>query len=1031
MTLCVDQWPLSLFFGRSLYKSNGISYGSAVKNRSRFSYFIELTLLFSIYFATAKLGLSIAAVNRFATLVWAPTGIALAALLLFGYRLWPGILLGAYLVNFMIGAPVPVALGIGIGNTLEAVLGAYFLRRTGFLNSMDRMQDVLKIIVFAAILSTLLSSFIGVTSLWLGAVIPVSAYRDTWAAWWFGDMMGDLIVAPLLLVWGTRHFEKMRSRQVIEVTLLIFFTVLICEDSFFDLPYVRLIKLHHAYFIFPILLWAAARFRLHGAVTTVFFLSTMSILSTIHGRGPFVTESISESLSYLQPFLVVVALTGLVLAAAVNESKQEKDRLEKAKAHLSSILEASLNCVISMDHLGRILEFNPAAEKTFGYRRDEVIGKDMAPLIIPPSLRGAHHRGLQHYLSVGEGPVLGKRIEMSAIRGDGSEFPVELFIHRLNMAGPPIFTGFLRDITEIKRREEERTQLIASEQAASRRSSAQYEIMNVLAESETFDEAVQSILKIICFNLGWDLGTIWLVDDAKQVLNVIGLWHSSEVQVPDFIQMTFQTKFSIGKGLPGRIWSSQGPAWIEDVTHDPNFPRFKIAEQEGLHGAFGFPILSGKKVLGIVEFFSRSIRSPDPDLMKTVTSLGGQIGLYMERKKAEDALRTYRDELELRVEERTAALRKSEERYRLMVGNIRGYAIISLDLEGFITSWNEGAERLKGYTADEVIGKHFSLFYSNEDIEAGKPGSTLKTLIAENRFEDVSWRIRKNGSRFWANIVISPIKDATGKIIGFVNITRDLTEQKRIQELEETIHMRDEFLSIASHELKTPLTSLYLHQQVLRKRLEKKDNLPIVVDTQMTSGIKKAEEASKRLVHLLDDLLDISRIRVGILKIDKQDTDLVQIIQRVIESFSPEMKRSGITLSFFTNVPSIIGLWDPVRIEQVITNLVSNALKYGEQKPIEIDLKMNQETKSLRLIVKDQGMGISRELIPKIFQRFERAVPSGKIGGLGLGLYIVQQIIQAHGGYVYVESELGKGSTFIVQLPVEEMSVTQEKTAHA
>ena len=305
------------------------------------SYLIRVGILFVVYFSTAKFGLMLDAVGGFATLVWPPTGISLAALLLFGLRLWPGIALGAFLVNFVTGAPVLTAGGMALGNTLEAVIGAYWLRRTaGFRNSLDRLRDVMGFIVFAAVLSTTVSATVGVSSLWLGGVMAQSASGPTWLAWWLGDMMGDLVVASLLLTWGGCPSLRTSGRRSVEagglafsiivVGLIVFANLLRTETEFYSMPYV----------IFPLVIWAALRFGPRGAATATFMISAIAIGNTAQGYGAFRMERLSDRLTYLQSFMGIVAVTAMVLAAVVAERAQSEKKSRDYARELECVLAA-------------------------------------------------------------------------------------------------------------------------------------------------------------------------------------------------------------------------------------------------------------------------------------------------------------------------------------------------------------------------------------------------------------------------------------------------------------------------------------------------------------------------------------------------------------------------------------------------------------------------------------------------------------------------------------------------------------------
>ncbi len=291
-------------------------------------YALQVALLFVVYFVTARLGLMMDAVSGFATFVWPPTGIALAALLIYGYRLWPGVALAAFCVNLTTGAPWLVAAGMAAGNTLEAVVAVYLLQRAGFQNSLNRVKDVLGIVTLAAFFSTMVSATIGVASLAMGRVIPPSAVQPAWFAWWIGDMLGNILVAPLLLTWHEwSHNRKIPVRRA-EAAFLAVLTAAVGFGLFGHLFGAPEKNYPLSYLVFLPLLWAALRFGQVGAVSTVFLASVLAIWGTARGLGPFARESLSESLAFLQIFIGVAAVTTMILASVVAERR----RAEKALA---------------------------------------------------------------------------------------------------------------------------------------------------------------------------------------------------------------------------------------------------------------------------------------------------------------------------------------------------------------------------------------------------------------------------------------------------------------------------------------------------------------------------------------------------------------------------------------------------------------------------------------------------------------------------------------------------------------------------
>lgn len=297
-----------------------------------------------------------------------------------------------------------------------------------------------------------------------------------------------------------------------------------------------------------------------------------------------------------------------------------------------AILDSALDCIITMDAEGRVREFNPAAERVFGYRRDEAVGRELAELIVPPPLRERHRQGLAHYLKTGEGPVLGRRIEIAAVRADGCEILVELAITAIRIAGVPMFTAYLRDITERVRTERRRT--------------AQYSVASVLAGSLSLVEAGSQIIQTVAASGDWRFGAIWTSEEATGPLRCAVTWHAEGHNLESFAEVARSTELGPAAGLPGRVLSSGQPTWIFDVTHDPMFVRREAAKLAQLRGAFAFPLCAEGEINGVLELFSTSVADPDADLLQLAEALGSHIGLFIQRRKIERQLAAQKEAAE-------------------------------------------------------------------------------------------------------------------------------------------------------------------------------------------------------------------------------------------------------------------------------------------------------------------------------------------------------------------------------------------------
>jgi PAS domain S-box-containing protein len=369
------------------------------------------------------------------------------------------------------------------------------------------------------------------------------------------------------------------------------------------------------------------------------------------------------------------------------------------------------------------------------------------------------------------------------------------------------------------------------------------------------------------------------------------------------------------------------------------------------------------------------------------------------------------------IEQRQKKSLDLAERLRLVVESVRDYAIFMLDADGRVATWNPGAELTKGYRPDEIIGRHIETFYTPEDRAAGLPRQLLAAAVRDGRVENEGWRQRKDGSRFWADVVITALRDPDGGLLGFAKVTRDLTERRladeervKLARAEESVRLRDEFLSIASHELKTPLTALKIQLDGLKAHVP-------ATDERTCRSVERAVRSADRLRHLVDSLFDVSRISAGRLSLSLRELDLGHALKSHVEDLRYAAERAGCTLSV-TTVPGIRGCWDQVRLEQVVTNVFENATKYGAGTPLSVSLDLDLASAEAVIEIADRGPGIPEDDLVRIFERFERASPIRHFGGLGLGLYVSRRIVEAHGGSIKASNRSGGGSCFTIRLPV-------------
>jgi PAS domain S-box-containing protein len=850
----------------------------------------------------------------------------------------------------------------------------------------------------------------------------------------------------------------------------------------------------------------------------------------------------------------------------------------------AAILESALDAIITIDLGGRIVEFNPAAVRTFGYSRTEAIGKSMAELIIPAAWREAHARGLANYLSTGKGRVLGKRLELTARRRDESEFPCELTVTQTSVANPPLFTGYLRDITQ-RKRAEQRFQLVVEaapsgfvmvDQAGKmvlvnsqtekmfgylrdellgqpvemlvperfRKQHAQYRagffadpkaramgvgrdlfalrkdgsefpveiglnpiqtsdgcyVLSAIVDitqrqlaEERFRRAVESAIqgKVVIDQHGRAL----VVDSrGERIVDPAGapLGLAADLVAPDFralfeaapglfLVLTPDLRIVAVSDLYLRATMTRredivGKKIFDIFPDNPDDPtatgtrnlsdslesvlrnraadamavqkydiRRPAAEGGGFEEGYWSPVNSPvcgadnevafiiHRVEDVTEFVRLKQRGEEQreatkELRRRAEKMESEIfqraqelqNVNQRQRRANKALAAEIIERK-RVE---ATLRASEERFRILVENVKDYAIFGLDWQGRVLSWNAGAEAINGYRAEEIVGQHFSRFYPQEAIDRGWPDEELRKAAADGRCEDEGWRIRKDGSRFWANVTITALRDASGKLIGFSKVSRDLTERKAAEEklaafneqlqrtnreLEAANKELEAFSYSVSHDLRTPLRAIDGFSQILLE--EHSAALP----PEAQEFLRDVRANTQQMGQLVDDLLALSRL--GRQPLNTQPTEPAAIVHRCFEELHKELAGRRVEI-VVGDLPVCTA--DPALLKQVWMNLLSNAVKYTSHRAaarIEVGGALEESTSHSLYFVKDNGVGFDMRYVHKLFGVFQRLHLAEEYEGTGVGLAIVQRIIQRHGGRVWAEAQPDQGATFFFTLP--------------
>lgn len=535
-------------------------------------------------------------------------------------------------------------------------------------------------------------------------------------------------------------------------------------------------------------------------------------------------------------------------------------------------------------------------------------------------------------------------------------------------------------------------------------------VTRILAESPALTDALPRILQRICNTFGWEVGAMWALDPGGAGLRCLEVWPSERPKGSDFETLTYERTFSAGVGLPGRVWETLKPAWIPDVMKDDNFPRAPGAAAAGLHAAFAFPVLSGDKFLGVMEFFSHEIREPDQTLLATFRGIGSQIGQFVERKQSEQELFESRERL-------------------IMAMQASGMGTWTRDLDGTNrVQWSPELEAIFGLAPGEFpqTEEAFFEFVHLEDRES--LGQAVSEAIANRTDYELDFRYTtRDGKPGWMIGRGRAFYDANGNPYRLAGLGWDITERKRAEvererlierehaartEAEEANRLKDEFLATLSHELRTPLTAMLGWLTILRRDSLDKETTEQAIET--------IERNAKAQAKLIEELVDVSRIVGGKLILETHAVDLLEVIGAAVEVVRPAASAKGVHLEI-TPDSSVGPVWgDPTRLQQIIWNLLSNAVKFTARDG-SVRVSMRRAGSSAEVIVTDSGVGISPDFLPHVFERFRQAESpmTRSHHGLGLGLAIVRHLTELHGGTVSAESPgEGCGATFTVRIPL-------------
>jgi PAS domain S-box-containing protein len=755
-----------------------------------------------------------------------------------------------------------------------------------------------------------------------------------------------------------------------------------------------------------------------------------------------------------------LALPGL---AAVNRHlQQEIQERKRAEQWFQLVVESAPSGLIMIDQTGRIVLVNSQTEHMFGYTRDELLGYSVE-MLVPERFRKQHPSYREGYFVNPKARAMGMGRDLFGQRKDGSEFPVEIGLNPLRTSEGCFVLSAIVDITARRQAEERFRRTVESaihgkviidhngravvvdcrdekgvDSDGAATSLAGGLIMpnfrslfeaapglflvltpdlHIVAASDLYLQATMTMRENIIGKKIFDVfpdnpddpaatGTRNLCDSLQRVLR------DRAVDVMAIQKYDIRRPVAEGGAFAERYWSPVNSPVIgtdgdlafiihrvEDVTE---FVRLK---QHGEQQQEETDELRRRADKMESEIFTRAqeLQAVNERQRRANKALAAEI---CDRRRAEETLRA------------------SEERFRILVESVKDYAIFGLDWKGRILSWNAGAEAINGYQAEEIIGQHFSKFYPPEAIDYGWPEEELAKAAAEGRVEEEGWRVRKDGSRFWANVTITALRDASGKLIGFSKVSRDLTERKRAQEklaeyneqlqrtnseLQAANKELEAFSYSVSHDLRAPLRAIDGFSQILL------DEYAVALPAEAQEFLHDVRTNTQCMGQLVDDLLALARL--GRQPLDTGPTDHEEIVNSCLEELRRDRPDRSVD-AVVGQLPSCSA--DSRLLKQVWMNLLSNAWKYTSRREaprVEIGAEPDSDTPDPIYFVKDNGIGFDMRYADKLFGVFQRLHTADEYEGTGVGLAIVQRIIQRHGGRVWAQAQPDSGATFFFTLP--------------
>ena len=725
-------------------------------------------------------------------------------------------------------------------------------------------------------------------------------------------------------------------------------------------------------FVLPVVLVALALGRAAGLIAASAALALFMVQHQAHGQELTIWGVASRG--------AVFYVLGGVLGLYGYRGRRAGGELRKAESGYRDLLGRLPAIVYTSEYGadGRWLYVSPGIESILGYSVEEWSADSEL------WFKSMHPEDRDHAMAAEErsnatGEPLYSEYRLIARDGRVVWFRDEASVISNDAGRPSLLAGVMLDVTTQRRAQDELE--------------LGYVVQKKLAEASSLHEGIRGVLAAVGARFAWDAGGFWTVDTHDGALRLSHMWHSDPADDGKFARASQGYRFHEGEGLPGLVWATCEPFWVDDFGSNPDFPRAEVAQECGFRTAVAFPAAAGGEVRGVLEFFTREQRPRDPEVMELLPSVTSHLADFVATR---------------------GALEEHQGRFQAVL-DAAPAPVYAKDAEGRYLFVNRRFEEVLNVSAEQAVGR------TDYDIMPPDVAASVRAndeqVLATGRQIEIEEVVPSGDTPHWYLSVKFPLRDAGGEVYAVCGISSEITELKKAQqelsqreEAERATRAKTEFLSRVSHELRTPLNAILGFGQLLEVE---------PLSERQHASVEQIMKGGRHLVELVNELLEISRIESGEFKVSLSPVDVATAVQDILHLLQPLAAGCNVSITEVNVSGTTCARADEQRTKQVLLNLLSNAIKYNRSGGSVGVSVAGTGDEFVTVRITDTGHGIADEDLGRLFSPFDRlGAEQSPVEGTGLGLALSKLMVEAMHGHLAVESTVDVGSTFVLELPL-------------